>query len=262
MSLLQLESDLRRAIERNELCVYYQPIVRLDSGAMIGLEALLRWQHPLKGLLAPGEFLMIAEETGMIVPIGWWVMREACLQMRRWHAENPRMSTLSLNINLSEKQLIEPDAVARISAILEETGMPGELLKLEITEHTLLAHNEATISKLHQIRELGIHLCIDDFGTGYSSLNYLQRFPINVLKIDRSFIQQLGRPGEQSELVHTIISLANALNLQAVAEGTETIGQVQELRRLHCEFGQGWLFSKALDAEAIGKLVRADQPLA
>lgn len=262
MSLLQLESDLRRAVERNELCVYYQPIVRLDSSTMIGLEALLRWQHPIRGILAPSEFLMIAEETGIIVPIGWWVMREACLQMQRWHAENPGMSALSLNINLSEKQLIEPDAVARISAILEETGMPGARLKLEITEHTLLAHNESTISKLHQIRELGIHLCIDDFGTGYSSLNYLQRFPINVLKIDRSFIQQLGRPGEQNELVHTIISLANALNLQAVAEGTETIGQVEELRRLHCEFGQGWLFSKALDAEAIGHLVRADQPLA
>ncbi|MFV9506358.1 MAG: EAL domain-containing protein [Oscillochloridaceae bacterium umkhey_bin13] len=262
LSLLQLESDLRRAIERNELCLYYQPIVRLDTGLMIGMEALLRWQHPQRGMLTPNEFLPIAEETGMIVQIGWWVLREACLQMRRWHAESSGMNLLSLNINLSEKQLIEPDAVAQIQAILAETGMPGELLKLEITEHTLLAHHEVTIHKLHEIRKLGIQLCIDDFGTGYSSLNYLQRFPINVLKIDRSFVQMLGRPGEQSEIVQAIIALANALKLQAVAEGTETNSQVEELRRLNCEYGQGWFFSQALNVEAINRLVRTGQSLA
>lgn len=258
ISLLQLESDLRWAIGRGELRVYYQPIVALDSGCIVGLEALVRWQHPLRGLLLPADFLAIAEETGLIAPLGWWVLDEACRQMCAWQQTIPSAASMWVNVNLSEKQLAQPDVVEQITGTLARTGLDPHSLKLEITEHTLLAHGNLTTTVLTAIRAAGVQLCIDDFGTGYSSLSYLQRFPIDVLKIDRSFISQIG---EQSEIVRTIISLARALSLQAVAEGTETLGQVEQLRELHCEYGQGWLFSKALDADRIEEMLRAGQTL-
>lgn len=261
IAALQLESDLRWALERNELQVHYQPIVSLETGYIVGVEALLRWQHPQRGLLYPPEFLAIAEETGLIVPIDWWVLEEACRQMRAWQEQIPVAAGLWVNVNFSEKQLAQPDVVQRIRDILEATGLPASKLKLEITEHTLLAYGDITARALTQIRQEGIQLCIDDFGTGYSSLSYLQRFPVDVLKIDRSFINQLGEKGQRSEIVQTIIALARALSLQSVAEGTETIQQVQQLRELQCTFGQGWLFSKALAADAIETLVRASRPL-
>lgn len=258
ISLLQLESDLRRAIERDELRVHYQPIVALDSGLIVGLEALVRWQHPQRGLLYPADFLGIAEETGLIVPLGWWVMREACQQLRVWQNIIPAAANMWVNVNLSEKQLAQPDVIDQIMRTLAVTGLSPRSLKLEITEHALLAHGNLMTTIFTQIREAGVQLCIDDFGTGYSSLSYLQRFPVDVLKIDRSFISQLG---EQSEIVRTIIALARALSLQAVAEGTETVEQVDQLRALDCEYGQGWLFSKALDADRMEALIRAEQTL-
>jgi diguanylate cyclase (GGDEF)-like protein len=258
LSQLQLESELRRSMERSELRVYYQPIVELESSHIVGFEALIRWQHPHRGLLYPAAFLSMAEETGMIVPMGWWVLREACRQLAAWQSVIPTARSLWVNVNLSEKQLAQHDVVQRIMDILEETGLPAHCLKLEITEHTLLAYGDITRGALRQIRNAGIHLCIDDFGTGYSSLSYLQRFPVNVLKIDRSFIGPLDQNGEGREIVQAIIALTRALGIQAIAEGMETAQQVDVLRRLGCEYGQGWVFAKALEAEEIERLVSAD----
>jgi len=258
MLQLQLESDLRWAVERNELRVHYQPIVTLDNEHIVGIEALVRWQHPQRGLLFPADFLALAEETGLIKPISWWTLHTACTQLRAWQQDIPGSETMWVSVNLSAKQLAQPDVVKQILDVLNETGLNPKSLKLEITEHTLIEYGDVTAEILTQLREVGIQLCIDDFGTGYSSLSYLQRFPIDVLKIDRSFVSQIGEPGQRSEIVQTIIGLARALGMQAVAEGTETIQQANELRRLSCDFGQGWLFAKALDATAFEALVRAE----
>lgn len=252
---LQIESDLRGALERNEFRVFYQPIVELDNGHIVGFEALLRWQHPQRGLLTPGEFLTIAEETGLIVPISWWVLRTACAQIHQWHSTLPGATSLWVSVNLSPKQLAQPNMLAQLLAILNETGLDAQHLKLEITEHTLIEYGELTIELLSDLRRLGVQLCIDDFGTGYSSLSYLQRFPVDVLKIDRSFISQIDEHNKRGEIVRTIIALARNLGLRAVAEGTETMRQAHELRRLACDFGQGWLFAKALDADKTTALI-------
>jgi diguanylate cyclase (GGDEF)-like protein/PAS domain S-box-containing protein len=247
MLQLQLESDLRWAIERDELRVHYQPIVELSSHRIVGVEALIRWQHPEHGLLYPARFLSIAEEMGLISPMSWWILAKACAQLRAWHAEIPGTEAMWVSVNLSAKQLSEPDLVRRIQAVLGELNLNPRLLKLEITEHALIEHGEVTIRALNELRDMGVQLCIDDFGIGYSSLSYLQRFPIDILKIDRSFISQIGEPGKRNEVVQTIIGLAQTLGMRAVAEGTETQVQADVLHHLSCDFGQGWLFSKALD---------------
>jgi EAL domain-containing protein (putative c-di-GMP-specific phosphodiesterase class I) len=258
MARLEMEADLRWAIERDELRLHYQPIVALDTGQIVGLEALMRWEHPRRGLLYPAEFLAVAEDSGLIASMSWWAMRAAALQVAAWQRDMPPAEAIWVSVNLSSRQLSEPDMLSRIRAILDESGLPSQCLKLEITEQSIVAHGEATIQLLTAIRELGIQLCIDDFGTGYSSLSYLQRFPVDVLKIDRSFVSQLGEHGTVSEIVQTILNLARALGMQAVAEGTETLQQADELRRLECEFGQGWLFSRALDPQAISGLMRKE----
>jgi diguanylate cyclase (GGDEF)-like protein/PAS domain S-box-containing protein len=255
---LQLESALRWAYERDELRLHYQPIVELATGRTVGLEALLRWQHPQRGLLFPASFIQVAEETGLIVPIGWWVLREACRQLSAWQQHIPHASTLWITVNISAKQLTQPNASAQIFKILEESGIDPTHLKLEITETTLLEHSKRTSEILQQIREAGIQVCMDDFGTGYSSLSYLQNLPIDVLKIDRSFIGQLGGVGERSEIVRTILVLAQTLGLKAVAEGTETQEQAEQLLAMQCEFGQGWLFSHALEPEKAEQLMQAN----
>ncbi|NEQ26398.1 MAG: EAL domain-containing protein, partial [Microcoleus sp. SIO2G3] len=247
-ALLQIETDLRRAIDRQELALHYQPIVSLKSLRITGFETLLRWQHPYKGLVSPTEFIPIAEETGLIVPIGLWVLRQACQQMRQWHEQFPDRQPLTISVNLSGKQFT-PQMVSQIRAILGETQLQPRFLRLEITESVLMENTEAAASMLGELRDLGIQLSMDDFGTGYSSLSYLHRFPIDTIKIDRSFIHQIDRDGEQLAIVRTIITLAWNLGMDVIAEGLETSKQLAQLRSLQCDCGQGYLFSPPLNAQ-------------
>ena len=257
---LQLELDLRWAIERKQLLVHYQPIVALDTEQIAGFEALMRWQHPEYGLLLPAQFLSIAEETGLIADISWWVLSQACRQVFHWQQTIPGAADFWVSVNLSSRQLSDPHITKQLRQILSETGLSATSLKLEITEHALIEYGEQMARVLDDLRDVGVQLCIDDFGTGYSSLSYLQHFPVNVLKIDRSFIREIGEGGKRPEIVQTIISLAQTLGMQAVAEGTETRHQADELRRLNCDYGQGWLFSKAVEAADCELLLRTMQP--
>lgn len=250
LRLLQLETDLRRTIEHQELRIYYQPITSLISGTLIGFEALIRWQHPEQGLVCPDEFIPIAEETGLIVPIGHWVLHEACRQMRAWQTKFPSASDLKIGVNLSGKQLREVDLLEQIDRVLGETGLDAQNLQLEITESMLMDNAEAVTDLLSKIRARKIRLSVDDFGTGYSSLSYLHRFPVDTLKIDRSFVSRIGIQGENLEIVRAIVSLARNLNMSAIAEGVETAEQLDQLRTLGCEFGQGYFFARPLDCHA------------
>lgn len=255
VELLQLETDLRRAIERQEFQLHYQPIVSLESETIIGFEALIRWQHPQRGLVSPMQFIPVAEETGLIIPIGRWVLREACRQMRIWQTQLPTHHRLTISVNLSGKQFAQPDLIDEIKRILGETGLDASSLRLEITESVIMQNAEVATDVLSQLRATGIQLHIDDFGTGYSSLSYLHRFPIDMLKIDRSFVSQIGVDGDNSEIVETIMTLARNLSINVIAEGVETVDQLAHLRKLQCEYGQGYLISKPLDKEAAGTLI-------
>lgn len=315
VALLQLETDLRRAVdglrlardyyvasseqEQHEFRLYYQPIVSLETGRIIGFEALVRWQHPDRGLIAPAEFIPLAEETGLIIPISHWVLHEACCQLRVWQTQllaglselNPHLACawvpwgtlssevtppLTISVNLSSKQFLQPDLVRQINQILQETGLDAHSLKLELTESALMENTESATAMLWQLKALGIQLCIDDFGTGYSSLSYLHRFPIDMLKIDRSFISQIGvdtesnppglnahgisRQGPQltpraASIVQAIITLAHNLDIDVVAEGVETVRQMVQLKELKCKYAQGYFFSKPLNREAAGAII-------
>ena len=257
VALLKLENDLRRAIEREEFCVHYQPIISLETEALVGFEALARWNHPERGLVPPDEFIPLAEETGLITEIGAWVLREACMQMRKWQQALGRES-LTMSVNLSGKQLTQTDLIQQIQNTLEQTGLNPTWLRLEITESVVMENAELATNTLLQLRKLGVHLSIDDFGTGYSSLSYLHRFPVNTLKIDRSFIGRMAKGDENSEIVRTICTLANNLGMEVVAEGVETREQLELLRSLKCEYGQGYLFSRPVNAEAATALVLED----
>lgn len=254
VALLEMETDLRRAVERQELRLHYQPIVSLRTNRLVGFEALIRWQHPQQGLVSPLKFVPIAEETGLIAPIGSWILQEACIQMRKWQKQFPDWQPLTVNVNLSGKQFT-PYLVEQIHQILQDTGLEGQYLKLEITESVLMGSAESAITTLTQLKQLGIQLAIDDFGTGYSSLSYLHRFPIDTLKVDRSFINKVDVDGEQLAIVRTIITLAWNLGMEVVAEGVETYKQLAQLRSLRCEYAQGYLFSKPGDAATIEKLL-------
>lgn len=258
VALLKLENDLRRAIEREEFCVHYQPIVSIETEALVGFEALIRWNHPERGLVPPDEFIPLAEETGLITEIGAWVLREACGQLRKWQSALGRES-LTMSVNLSGKQLTQTDLIQQIESTLQQTGLNPTWLRLEITESVVMENAELATNTLLQLRKLGVHLSIDDFGTGYSSLSYLHRFPVNTLKIDRSFIGRMAKGDENSEIVRTICTLANNLGMEVVAEGVETREQLEVLRSLKCEYGQGYLFSRPVDAEKATVLV-LDEP--
>ena len=255
MALLQLETELRRAIDYDEFRIHYQPIVSLKSGKIRGFEALVRWQHPQRGLVSPGEFIPIAEETGLIVPIGWWVLREACRQMHEWQVKFPANSALTISVNISGKQFSQADLIQQIKQILQETGLKSHFLKLEITESVLMENAKSVAATLTELHALGIRLSIDDFGTGYSSLSYLHQFPIDTLKIDRSFVNEVDVDAEKIQIARTIIALAWSLGMDVVAEGVETKKQMYQLQALSCEFGQGYLFSKPLDSKMAKSLI-------
>jgi diguanylate cyclase (GGDEF)-like protein/PAS domain S-box-containing protein len=258
LALLQLETDLRLALERDEFTLQYQPIVELASGRLTGFEALLRWQHPELGLISPAKFIAVAEETGLILPIGRWVLREACRQFRQWtgHRTGRRDPGISIHINLSGKQFVHAEGIEEITGILHEAGVDGRCIKLEITESVILENAHVVASALSELRARGIGLSIDDFGTGYSSLAYLHQFPFDTLKIDRSFVSSTTGPGDNLEIAGAIISLAHHLGMAVIAEGIETSSQKAELVKLGCEYGQGYFFSDALDADAAGAFYR------
>ncbi|MGD1699496.1 EAL domain-containing protein [Dapis sp. BLCC M229] len=268
---LKLENNLQRALknlenqsltEQSEFLLNYQPIVSLTTNQIIGFEALVRWQHPELGLISPSEFIPLAEETGLIIPLGLWVLRKACFQLRQWQNQWPNNYPLKMSVNLSVKQFAQTDLIDQIDKILLETQLDARSLKLEITESALIENNESVTEKMSQLRARNIQLCIDDFGTGYSSLSYLHRFPMNTLKIDRSFVNRIGIVNlvsegsiEPTEIIRSIITLSHNLGIDVVAEGVETSEQVIQLQALRCEYGQGYLFSKPLDMAAATGLV-------
>ncbi|HYO16223.1 MAG TPA: EAL domain-containing protein [Thermoanaerobaculia bacterium] len=256
VALLQLETDLRRAVERSEFEIHTQPIVSLDNGEIHAFEALLRWRHPRRGLLPPDSFVPVAEDTGLIVPIGWWVLREACQQLADWRALPGVRRPLAVTVNLSGKQFIQAELVPRIEEILRSTGIEPECLRLEITESTIMGKAEEAVSKLQGLRELGVKLYIDDFGTGYSSLSYLHRLPVDALKIDRSFVSEMCHREDRLEIVGTIVTLARTLRMDVAAEGIETAEQVTRLRALSCHLGQGYFFSEPLGQAAAAGLIQ------
>jgi diguanylate cyclase (GGDEF)-like protein len=255
---LRLETDLRRAVELGEFILHYQPLVSLRTGRVTGLEALDRWQHPDRGLVQPADFITIAEETGLIVPIGKWVLFEACRQITEWQTAHPRDEPLTIGVNLSVKQFSQPDLIDQIRSALETTGAPAGSLRLEITESAIIDKGRAAISILSRIRELGAQVYLDDFGTGYSSLSYLHGLPIDAIKIDRAFISSMDTDDKNLRLVRTILTLAEIVGVRAEAEGISTQEQLRELRALNCEQGQGYLFSAPITREAVDEVLAAN----
>ncbi len=264
LSRLQVENELRWAIEREEFLVYYEPIVCLQTMELYGFEALVRWQHPAKGLLTAGAFIPLCEETGLIVTLGKWVLQTACQQIKAWQEKFPLSKHLIINVNLSGKQLKAPNIVQTIDDILRESGIPTTSLNLEITETLIIENTEIAIRIFQQLRERNIHLSLDDFGTGYSSLSYLQRFPVSTLKIDRSFISQIHSCNSSSdrnmEIVKAIIALAHGMNIRVIAEGIEMKEQITQLQEWNCDFAQGYFFARSLPAKAAEKLLSGESP--
>jgi diguanylate cyclase (GGDEF)-like protein len=261
-SRLQLETDLRRALHRREFRNVYQPIVLLATGEVAGFEALLRWQHPERGLLGPTDFIPVAEETGLIRELGWWNLREACRQIGEWKNRLSGISEFIMSVNLSVKQFQQPNLVRDIRKLLQELSIPAETLQLELTESSVMTDPHTAILMLEQIKAQGICLAIDDFGTGYSSLSYLHRFPLNTVKIDRSFTSTMGNGGDGIHIVKTIMPLASNLGFDVVAEGVETQEQVRLLKELKCKYAQGYYFSKPLTAEAAEEFLAGQPSLA
>ncbi|MEO8423466.1 MAG: EAL domain-containing protein [Actinomycetota bacterium] len=252
---LELKADLQRALEHEEFILHYQPVIELDSGRITGVEALIRWIHPDRGIVQPLEFIPLAEETGLIVPIGRWVLREACRYTVDLQSEFPMDPPFHMAVNLSARQLARPEIVDEVRDILAETGLTAASLTLEITESMVMQDMELAIERLNQLKELGVLLAIDDFGTGYSSLNYVRRFPVDILKIDKSFIDEVADGGESSALTAAVIELAGILNLKPVAEGIERADQLERLMELKCDMGQGYFFARPLAPRALRTLL-------
>ncbi|MDJ0843083.1 two-component system response regulator [Crocosphaera sp.] len=258
LKLLTLETDLRHGIDKQEFEVYYQPIMTLNSVKLVGFEALIRWQHPHKGFISPAEFIPVAENTGLIIPIGKMVLEKVCQQIQTWKQKFPQATALKVAVNLSSKQFNHTELIQEIDEILEKTGLTPNNLKLEITETSLIEHSLETIKLLKQLKKRNLEICLDDFGTGYSSLSYLHRFPVDTLKIDRSFINCIGKPEENLEIIQSIIPLAHNLGMEVVAEGIETEEQFNYLQQLNCDFGQGYFFNRPLPAQEVEKLLQGD----
>jgi diguanylate cyclase (GGDEF)-like protein/PAS domain S-box-containing protein len=258
VNLLQLETDLRRAVERNEFLIDYQPIVSLKAGEIVGFEALVRWQHPSRGLIAPGQFIPLAEDTGLIVPIGEWVLRESCRQMAEWQRRFSQNPPLSISVNISNRQLV-PGFISTVEGILKETGLDPSTLKLEITESTVIENSERAAGLLNELRRLKVRILIDDFGTGYSTMNYLNKLSVDGLKIDRSFIKAINPSGEGLAIVRTILTLARNLGLDVIAEGVETSDQLELLRWLNGEYAQGFYFHKPLEPSRVEVILGSDR---
>jgi len=254
---LQLETELRRAVENQEFRIFYQAIVALDTGLLTGFEALVRWQHPERGLVLPMDFLPVAIEIGLSIPIDQWVLAQACRQTQQWQEQFPAHPPLKISVNLCSSQFAQPDLIKQIDQVLRETNLEAHSLKLEITETVIMENSESATQKLLQLRELGVQLSIDDFGTGYSSLGRLHSFPIDSLKIDCSFIKRMGQDARNLEIVETIVTLAQKLDVDVTAEGLETKEQLARLRQLKCEYGQGYFFSRPVDSEAAKALIVA-----
>ncbi len=250
---LALENSLYKALKGDELLVYYQPQVNLCAGQMVGVEALIRWQHPTRGLLQPDEFIYLAEETGLIISIGYWMLRMACAQNRAW--QDAGLPKLRLGVNLSAQQFKQPDFIPTLACILTETGLEPQYLDIELTESVVMEDVQENIAKLHQIREMGISLSIDDFGTGYSSLSYLKRLPINVLKIHQSFVKDITTNPNDLAIAISIVTLAHNLNLKVIAEGVETVDQMELLRSLKCDEMQGFLFNRPIPPTELAELL-------
>ena len=259
VSLLRLETDLRRAVEREEFAVHYQPIVSLNSGKIVGLEALLRWEHPERGLIYPEEFVHLAEEMGLIVPIGTFVLHEACHRTARWRTAFPNLRPLSVSVNLSAIQVARPGLVDLVEGTLRESGLDARNLQLELTEGTLMREPGTAAAVLSDLRNLGVRIQIDDFGTGYSSLSLLHRFTVDALKIDRTFIGRMNVDGKDAEIVQTVTTLAHSLGMYVVAEGVDTPERLRSLRRMGCEYGQGYLFSKPVGARSVEAIITSER---
>ena len=257
LNLLQIETDLRKAIENKEFDLYYQPIVSLDNISILGFEALIRWNHPTRGLVYPDSFIPVAEETGLIIPIGRWVLKKACRDLRRWDEQVESKLPLFMSVNISSKQFLRPSLIDDIKAILDETGLSPDKLKLEITETALMEDVHETIPLIQRLKDLGVQIVIDDFGTGYSSMSYLQQLPIDTLKVDQSFISRIenNNDDENKNIVETIVSLALKLGLKVVAEGVETNKQHSVLSQMNCQMAQGYLFSRPLKKEKMDELI-------
>ncbi|HEX9997281.1 MAG TPA: EAL domain-containing protein [Abditibacterium sp.] len=255
VKMLELENDLWHAVERKELRLFYQPIICLENGRIQGFEALLRWQHPLRGLVYPGEFIPMAEETGLIASIGWWVLEEACRQAKIWSEQFSAHGPHFMSINFSSKQFSQHDMIERVKQIVGDSGVDPQILKFEITESVIMENTESASAQLIQLKAMGVQLSMDDFGTGYSSLSYLHRFPLDILKIDRSFISQMHPGSKNGEIVGTIVALARQLSIDVVAEGVETQAQLESLRHINCDCAQGFLMSKPLPPDAITGLM-------
>ena len=255
MERLNMENALHRALERSELRVFYQPEIELATGAVSGVEALVRWQHPERGLVAPREFIPLAEETGLIVPLGAWVLQEACRQAQRWRQRDPQRPPLKLAVNLSARQFAQPDLPDVVARALAETDTDPSLLCLEITESVLMEDSQHTLGGLADLKRMGVQLSIDDFGTGYSSLSYLKRFEVDSLKVDRSFVEGMGRDPDSSLILAAVVGLADALGLSAIVEGVETVEQFEEVCRLGFSLAQGYHFAAPLPADAMGQVI-------
>jgi EAL domain-containing protein (putative c-di-GMP-specific phosphodiesterase class I) len=250
-----LEQELRTALENGEFQLFYQPIISMQSNQVVSFEALIRWFHPQRGLLMPGDFLSIAEESGLILPLGKWILDEACQQIMKWHRKYPSLQNVSINVNVSNRQFSQPNFVDDVIKTLQISGLRADSLRLEITESVLISNFAAANKVFTQLRNLGVQLQIDDFGSGYSALGYLQHFPISAVKIDKSFIDEMGKGHRGTELIRAIVSMTRELGMDAIAEGIETNEQLNGLKSLACGFGQGFLLSKPLDQEAAGRIL-------